>query len=168
MGDDHRGILAIGPARYPQPPVAVACQVANEAAIAPDRGVELMKRAAVIAADAAVATEPDIALRIWFNANDRVADQAIFLGEVGKGLPVKAADPIGHGGEPELSCLVFGNVVDAQTDQAIGRGIGAPGAVGVKKSVSSLVHPDMSDRSGVARCRLIAVSVKSARAKRGR
>ena len=139
IGDDHRVVLAIGAARYPQPSIQVRCQVTNEAAVAP-RGVERVKATSVVAADATVTTEPDIAQRVGFNTNDRVAKQAILLGEVAKGLSVKTADAIGHGGKPELSQRVFGNVVDAQTDQTIGRRIGAPGSVGIDKSVCGLGH----------------------------
>lgn len=57
-----------------------------------------------------------------------VVTQAVAGGEGAELIPVETARPVPEGAKPEIPLLVLGDVLYLQAGQAVGRGVGAPGA----------------------------------------
>ena len=73
-------------------------------------------------------------------------DKTVLFGKILELVPIKAADPVVPGGEPEIPLAVFCDVFNAHSGQAIGQGISLPGARAVEWLDHKKEPCDMDER----------------------
>ena len=66
------------------------------------------------------------------DSKNPITAKTVLSGKCLKHIPVKAADAVVPGGEPEIPLTVFCDVFDTHPSQTIGKGIRAPGTRAVE------------------------------------
>src|SRR5215470_12873192 len=104
--------------RYPQVAAAIQQERPDAAVCEAVIGIEILKRALMEAAQAAVRADPDAAFPIFAEGADEIIDEALFHRVPDDSGPVNSSDPLPIGAEPQRSVAVAEHIAHRHPAQA--------------------------------------------------
>ena len=107
-----------------------------------------MERCSIVPTDAINCSKPQPSLMVPMNKKNPVTTKTVLLGKRLELVPVKAAGTAARGSKPDITLVVFGDMLDAHPGQAIGHGISLPGTCAVKWLNHGKEPYDMDEKTG--------------------